>query len=142
MTKPFFTSEDFDCNCPRDELSKGNKAAYELLLKKDFRPGHYDWCSAWDAADMAEAKVAPLIAENERLRDENRKILKELNATTQGRENAYKEQDKLTEQNRIMKEALEFYSRLIDPLRFGVNPFSDTAREALAKCKELESRDG
>lgn len=157
MNKPFFTAEDFGRMHPVD-LCGGIK---EKMI------------TTAEASQLANTKVAPLIAENrrlqeqlteasgevERLRDENRKILKELNATTQGRENAYKEQEKLNEQNRIMKEALTEINDKADMTILGPSQYDDCrdekqaheigahkafgqqaeiAREALAKCRELE----
>lgn len=74
--EPFFTAEDFECDCPTE---KSDKSAYEHLLKKDARKGHYDWCRACDGAWDANAKVAPLIAENERLKDANKHLQISLN---------------------------------------------------------------
>lgn len=119
MDKPFFTAEDF-VDATRNGFKRGDITASEAQ------------------AEMANAKVQPLIEESRRLRAENQKLQDECIL--------------LRTQCGVMKEALEFYAMstkkpegmLSSPsylTRRSIEKHNDDgmiAREALAKCKEAE----
>lgn len=50
-TKPFFTADEFECSCPEE-----GSPEWTHLNKNAYRSGHYEWCPAHEAADIANAK--------------------------------------------------------------------------------------
>lgn len=128
MTKPFFTAEDFPASWSENSP-------------------YADYINRRKAAELANAKVAPLKAENERLKE----IAKEYDGYRAFNGGEIFKVKTLTEQNRIMREALESYlhgpwaawTRMMDDRTDGelgklLCHTENLAREALAKCKELE----
>lgn len=145
--EPFFTAEDFNFRF-LENIDFGTQSVLENLEIV--------------AANQANAKVAPLIAENERLKDancwscEDKEKIRKL--TEQNRELesiVSKSVPKLEKILSIMKEALEYYSHStrLPQGSIGMDPLSEKliewqlsyaqddgskARKALAKVKSLE----
>lgn len=134
-TEPFFTAEDLN-NTFGITLEHANAKVLPLQeeLQRALRENEelkkgYITVGQWDA----------LIAENERLKDANCWSCEDKEKIRKLTEQNRKQSEQIT----LLKEALEFYSGTVEKQveiwdKSLLIDRGDKAREALAKCKELE----